>query len=68
MRYYNLGLSKVNEPMHFGFWNSVRRRLYRIRREFKRLWLNYIYQSLLATVVIFIILLLLNLEHAVVIA
>ena len=54
--------------MHFGFWDSARRRLYRIRREFKRLWLNYIYQSLLATVVIFVILLLLNLEHVVVIA
>jgi len=54
--------------MHFDFWDSVRRRLYRIRRGFKRLWLNYIYQSLLATLVIFVILLLLNLEHAVVIA
>ncbi|MBA7468451.1 MAG: hypothetical protein GH158_00720 [Dehalococcoidia bacterium] len=54
--------------MHFGFWDSAQRRLYRIRRGFSRLWLNYLYQSLLATVVIFIILLLLNLEHAVVIA
>jgi CBS-domain-containing membrane protein len=54
--------------MHFGFRDSVKRRLYRIRRGFKRLWLNYVYQSLLATVVIFLILLLLNLEHAVVIA
>jgi len=54
--------------MHFSFWDSARRRLYRIHREFSRLWLNYIYQSLLATIVIFIILLLLNLEHVVVIA
>ena len=54
--------------MHFSFLDSARRRLHRIRRGFKRLWLNYIYQSLLATVVIFIILLLLNMEHAVVIA
>ena len=54
--------------MHFGFGDSARRRLYRIRRGFSRLWLNYIYQSLLATVVIFVILLLLNLEHVVVIA
>ena len=54
--------------MHFDFWDSVRRRLHRIRRGFSRLWINYIYQSLLATAVIFIILLLLNLEHAVVIA
>jgi len=54
--------------MHFGFRDSVRKRLYRIRRGFRRLWLNYLYQSLLATVVIFVILLLLNLEHVVVIA
>jgi CBS-domain-containing membrane protein len=43
-------------------------RLYRIRREFKRLWKNYLYQSFLATIVVFIVLLLLNMEHAVVIA
>ena len=54
--------------MHFSFLDSARRRLRRIRRGFGRLWLNYIYQSLMATVVIFIILLLLNMEHAVVIA
>jgi CBS-domain-containing membrane protein len=54
--------------MHFDFLASERRRLHRIRRSFVRLWLNYTYQSLLATAVIFIILLLLNLEHAVVIA
>jgi CBS-domain-containing membrane protein len=54
--------------MHFSFLDSVRRRLHRIRRGFKRLWLNYIYQSLLATVVIFTVLLLLKIEHAVVIA
>jgi CBS-domain-containing membrane protein len=54
--------------MHFSSLDSARRRLHRIRRGFSRLWLNYIYQSLLATVVIFIILLLLNMEHAVVIA
>jgi len=54
--------------MHFSFWDSARRRLHRIRRGFSRLWLNYLYQSLLATGVIFVILLLLNMEHAVVIA
>ncbi len=54
--------------MHFDSWDSVRRRLRRIRRGFSRLWLNYIYQSLLATAVVFVILLLLNLEHVVVIA
>lgn len=54
--------------MHFDSWDSVRRRLRRIRRGFNRLWLNYIYQSLLAAAVVFVILLLLNLEHVVVIA
>ena len=54
--------------MFIEFRSWVKKRIYRIRRGFKRLWLNYIYQSLLATVVIFLILLLLNLEHAVVIA
>jgi len=54
--------------MQFNFWASRQRRLYRIRREFKRLWKNYLYQSFLATIVVFIVLLLLNMEHAVVIA
>jgi CBS-domain-containing membrane protein len=40
----------------------------RIRNEFTRLWKNYICQSLLAAVVSFIVLLVLNMEHAVVIA
>ena len=68
MRYYNLDWSKISEHMHSDFWDSSRRRLRRIRRSFNRLWLNYIYQSLLATAVVFVILFLLNLEHAVVIA
>ena len=54
--------------MNFDFWASAQRRLYRIRREFRRLWKNYLYQSFLATVVIFLVLLLLNMEHVVVIA
>lgn len=54
--------------MEFNFWASWQRRLYRIRREFKRLWKNYLYQSFLATIVVFIVLILLNMEHAVVIA
>ena len=54
--------------MQFNFWTSWQQRLYRIRREFKRLWKNYFYQSFLATIVVFIVLLLLNMEHAVVIA
>ncbi len=54
--------------MNHGFPASVQRRLFRIRREFRRLWKNYLYQSFLAMVVVFIVLLLLNMEHAVVIA
>ncbi len=54
--------------MNFDFWASAQRRLYRIRREFRRLWKNYLYQSFLATVVVFLVLLLLNMEHVVVIA
>ena len=54
--------------MKINFWASWQQRLYRIRREFKRLWKNYLYQSFLATIVVFIVLLLLNMEHAVVIA
>ncbi len=46
----------------------VKRRWMRIRGEFPRLWGHYLYQSLMATVVIFIVLLLLTLENAVVIA
>ncbi|MFQ6122017.1 MAG: HPP family protein [Dehalococcoidales bacterium] len=46
----------------------LQRRLSRIRGEFPRLWKNYLYQSLLAMVVVFIVLLLLTVEHAVVIA
>ena len=46
----------------------IRRRWARIRAEFRRLWKNYLYQSCLATAVVFIVLLLLTVEHAVVIA
>jgi len=54
--------------MHLSFWASPQRRLYRIRREFRRLWKNYLYQSFLATVVVFVVLFLLNMEHTVIIA
>jgi CBS-domain-containing membrane protein len=54
--------------MHFSFRASLYGRLSRIRREFKKLWKNYLYQSFLATIVVFIVLLLLNMEHVVVIA
>ena len=48
-------------PVNVGGY--LRRRIHRIRREFKPLWKNYLYQSFLATIVVFIILLMLNLEH-----
>ena len=54
--------------MNFKPMVYLRRRWARIRAEFRKLWKNYLYQSCFATVVIFIILLLLSLEHAVVIA
>jgi len=44
------------------------RRWARIRREFPRLWKHYLYQSFLATVIVFAVLLTLTLQHAVVIA
>lgn len=46
----------------------LRRRYMRIRAQFPRLWKNYIYQSLLATAVVFIILLALSVQNAIVIA
>lgn len=54
--------------MPFDFLISVRRRLFRIRQGFRILWKHYLYQSFLATLVLFIVLFLLNAEHAVVIA
>ncbi len=46
----------------------TKRRWSRIRAAFPGLWKNYIYQSLIATIIIFIILLMLDRENAVVIA
>ena len=54
--------------MQFDIWGAAQRRLNRIRRRFSTLWINYIYQSLLATIVVFLVLLLLSMEHVVVIA
>jgi len=54
--------------MRIKFLSYLHRRWARIRREFPRLWKNYLYQSFLATVIIFIVLLLLTIEHVVVIA
>lgn len=52
--------------MHF--LSSLYQSLVRIREEFRALWKNYLYQSFLAALVVFIVLLLLTAEHAVVIA
>ena len=46
----------------------LKRRWMRIRGEFPRLWKNYLYQSFLAAIVVFIVLLLLTIEQAVIIA
>lgn len=54
--------------MYLKFLAYLQRRWARIYMEFGRLWKNYIYQSILATIVVFIVLLLLTVEHAVVIA
>jgi CBS-domain-containing membrane protein len=54
--------------MQFNSVTSIQRRMFRIRRKFQKLWKNYLYQSSLATIVVFVILLILNAEHAVVIA
>ena len=54
--------------MRYKFSGYIHRRWMRIRREFRKLWKNYLYQSFFATVVIVIVLLLLTAEHAVVIA
>lgn len=46
----------------------LKRRGMRIRGEFPRLWKHYLYQSFLAAVVVFIVLLVLTIEQAVIIA
>jgi CBS-domain-containing membrane protein len=46
----------------------ARRRWGRIRGKFPQLWKHYLYQSFLAVVVIFVVLLVLNMENVVVIA
>jgi CBS-domain-containing membrane protein len=46
----------------------IHRRWSRIVARFPELWKNYLYQSFLATVVVFLVLVLLTMEHTVVIA
>jgi len=47
---------------------DIKRSWIRIRSEFSRFWKNYLYQSLLAAIVLAIVMLVLTTEHAVVIA
>jgi CBS-domain-containing membrane protein len=54
--------------MFNGIRSFIHRRWSRIVARFPELWKNYIYQSFLATVVVFLVLLLLTMENAVVIA
>jgi len=54
--------------MFFQAWAYLYRRWSRIRTGFVRLWKNYLYQSFLATAIIFIVLLILSAEHVVVVA
>jgi len=54
--------------MFGSLWSYLKRRWMRIKGAFPILWKNYIYQSLLAAIVVFIILLILTIENAVVIA
>ena len=54
--------------MNFDPLPHLHRRWIRILREFKSLWKNYLYQSFLATAVVFVVFLLLTAEHAVIIA
>ena len=54
--------------MPSDFQTSIYRRLLRIRRRFKSLWKNYLYQSLLAVVVVAVVFVILTIEQAVVIA
>jgi CBS-domain-containing membrane protein len=54
--------------MKSDFRSYLFRRLKRIKGEFKRLWKNYLYQSLLAAFVLALILFVLSIQHAVVVA
>lgn len=48
--------------------SALRREISRIRTEFSSFWRNYIYQTLMASALVFLVLILLDMQHAVVIA
>ena len=54
--------------MYFNFKAPINRWYSRVRRRFIKYYKNYLIQSFLATVVVFIILVILTAEHAVIIA
>ncbi len=54
--------------MYYFFWLHVRRELARLRQEFKAQWKYYVRQTFAASVIVFIVLLLLEMQHAVIIA
>jgi CBS-domain-containing membrane protein len=54
--------------MQSYLFSALRREIARIRTEFNGLWRNYIYQTLMASVLVFLVLILLEMQHAVVIA
>jgi CBS-domain-containing membrane protein len=54
--------------MFGSVWHYLKRRWMRIEGRFPALWKNYLYQSLLAAIVVFVVLLILSIQQAVVIA
>ena len=54
--------------MFGSLWSYLKRRWMRIKGAFPILWKHYLYQSFLAAIVVFVILLILTIENAVVIA
>lgn len=54
--------------INFEFRKILHRRLLRIATRFKKLWKNYLYQSLLASIVIAVIFWILHMQEAVIIA
>jgi CBS-domain-containing membrane protein len=54
--------------VRYYYMDAAQQRLNRIRRRFVSLWKNYLYQSFMAAVVLFLVLWLLNMQHVVVIA
>ena len=54
--------------MYYLFWLHIRRELARLRQEFKNLWKYYVRQTCMAGIIVFLVLLMLDMQHAVIIA